>query len=827
MKTYVGIDLGTTNSAICSYDGENIRIWKSPDQNDITPSAIFIDKKGRRFYGTKAYNQAPAYPNNTATLFKRFMGTNKKIEIPGANVTLTPIECSAEILRVLFGYLSEEIRTSNNTVTVITVPAAFNQTKKDATKKAAAMAGLGKVALMQEPVAAIMSVMKTKKQDGIFIIYDLGGGTFDVSIAENIGGKVNLLTQGGIEMCGGRDIDRRIFAEILVPWLLENFKLPSDFQNDLRFKTLCRHAELAIEWAKIELSSQDETQIYLGEFEIRTVDLEGNDIYIDIPFVRSQLNGLIKDMVNSTVEATREALAKVSLKPKDIERIIFVGGPTNYKPLRDEVASQLGIKVATDLNPMTAVAEGASIYAESIDWKTISNSGKSSFVSKSIGGVLDAKDISFKYIARTTAESTKVAVRLSNSRFEGFTFEIVSNDTGTMTGRIPLKDKTSVSLSLFKMGENIFSVSIYDESGQAATLPSNTIVITRALVSSISIPASHSIGIETLKKIGGSSVLYYLVKEGDDLPKEGVVSLRSTADIEAGDMKTVLNINLWEGDIQFPITDNRFIGVLKISGSDFDRGLIKTGAELICNYVINNAENIHIQVSVPSIGAIFEGTYSGEVNMPSAHEITANAGEMLQRIDEMSGNIDDMRLNKIREINEEASRLCSSDPEFIMKMNEDQLTSKRMLDGIRRDHVQMMRKKDLDEMKDIYNDIKNMPGILSSNIKALERLIYTAERAISLKSNEFEDLCNGFHTDAQQLVYWSQDWYVIQVYKDLIEDPSAYDNIQTFFDLKRRGDTYLASVDINNLRTVNSMLIDLLPQNVVNNVLPRLGDNRI
>lgn len=104
MKTYVGIDLGTTNSAICSYDGENVRIWKSPDQNDVTPSAIFIDKKGRRFYGRKAYNQAPAYPHNTATLFKRFMGTNKKIEISGANVTLTPIECSAEILRVLFGY---------------------------------------------------------------------------------------------------------------------------------------------------------------------------------------------------------------------------------------------------------------------------------------------------------------------------------------------------------------------------------------------------------------------------------------------------------------------------------------------------------------------------------------------------------------------------------------------------------------------------------------------------------------------------------------------------------------------------------------------------
>ncbi|NLA38033.1 MAG: Hsp70 family protein [Methanomicrobiales archaeon] len=824
MRTYVGIDLGTTNSAVCSYDGEDIRIWKSPDQNDVTPSVIFIDRKGRRFYGMKAYNQAPAYPNNTAVLFKRFMGTDKKIELPGANVMLTPVECSAEILRVLFGYLPEEVRTSKGAATVITVPAAFNQTKKDATKRAAAMAGLGKVALMQEPVAAIMSLMKTKKQDGIFIIYDLGGGTFDVSIAENIGGKVNLLTQGGIEMCGGRDIDRKIFTEILTPWLLENFVLPPDFQSDPRYKTLCRYAERSVEWAKIGLSTQEETQIYLGEFEIRTVDLEGNEIYIDISLTRSRLNGLIGDLVDSTVEATREALAKVNLKPDDIEKIVFIGGPPNYKPLRDEVASRLGIKAAMDLNPMTAVAEGASIYAESIDWDSISDSGKGSVVSKSSGGALNAKDISFRYIARTTAESTKAVVRLNGSGYGGFTFEIVSNDTGTTTGRVPLEDKSSVSLSLMKMGENRFTVSVYDRSGQAIPLPSSTIVITRTLVSSVSIPASHSIGLEILKKLESNSVLHYLVREGDDLPKEGVISLRSTADIKAGDAKTILNINLWEGNIQFPITDNRFIGVLKISGSDFDRGIIKTGDELICNYEINNAENIHIEVSVPSIGATFEGTYSGEVNMPSAQEIAENAEEMLQRIDEISDDIDDSRLDRVREINEKASDMRRDDPESMMKMHEDQLASRRMLDEIRRDHMQVMRERELDEMKDIYGDMEGMQGILPSEIRTLERLINSAERAISLKSNEFEELCDDFHARSGRLLYWSQDWYVTQIYKDLIEDPDEYDDTRTFFDLKRRGDAYLAKADIDNLRTVNSMLLDLLPQDVVNNILPRLGD---
>lgn len=127
MKHYIGIDLGTTNSAICSYDGESTRVWKSPEQMDVTPSAIYVDKRGNRYYGMKAYNQAPYNPNNSATLFKRFMGTSTKIDLEAAKLSLSPEECSAEILKVLFGYLPEEIRNDPDTATVITVPAALTK----------------------------------------------------------------------------------------------------------------------------------------------------------------------------------------------------------------------------------------------------------------------------------------------------------------------------------------------------------------------------------------------------------------------------------------------------------------------------------------------------------------------------------------------------------------------------------------------------------------------------------------------------------------------------------------------------------------------------
>ena len=272
---YVGIDLGTTNSAISSYDGENVQIFKSPEQHDVTPSAIYFDKRGNKYVGSRAYNSASRSPDNAALLFKRFMGTSTKIKIVAVDKELTPEECSAEILKTLYGYLPEEVRNSDSTGTVITVPAAFNQMQKDATMSAAELAGIGKVALMQEPVAAVMSIMKSRNTDGIFLVYDLGGGTLDIAIAESISGKVNLLSHGGIAMCGGRDFDRALLDNIVKPWLLKNFNLPVDIAVNPQFKTLMKMATWASEKAKIELSSREDVIISLPETELNVRDIDG------------------------------------------------------------------------------------------------------------------------------------------------------------------------------------------------------------------------------------------------------------------------------------------------------------------------------------------------------------------------------------------------------------------------------------------------------------------------------------------------------------------------------------------------------------------------
>ena len=197
MAIYVGIDLGTTNSAICTYDGKETKVWKSSEQNDVTPSAIYIDRRGNTQYGLRAYNAASQAPGYAATLFKRFMGTSTLIEFPAVKITKTPEECSSEILKVLYGYLSGKVAADEINGVVITVPAAFNQMQKNATMKAAGLAGFRNVSLMQEPVAAVMKIMQQENSDGTFLVYDLGGGTLDIAIAESVAGRVNLIVAAG------------------------------------------------------------------------------------------------------------------------------------------------------------------------------------------------------------------------------------------------------------------------------------------------------------------------------------------------------------------------------------------------------------------------------------------------------------------------------------------------------------------------------------------------------------------------------------------------------------------------------------------------------
>ena len=547
------------------------------------------------------------------------------------------------------------MRNDPETGTVITVPAAFNQMQKDATMQAASMAGLGKVALMQEPVAAVMSVMHARNTDGMFLIYDLGGGTLDIAIAESINGRVNLLANGGIAMCGGRDFDRLLIDNIVKPWLYETFDLPDDFSANPKFDTHKRVALWATEKAKIELSAKEDTTIILSEDEMRCKDLSGTDIYLEIPLTREQLDRLITEKISVSLDSARDTLSKAGLTPHDLERIVFVGGPTCYKPLRDKVAFELGIPGSTDVNPMTAVAEGASLFAESIDWSSQNRSRKKTRGQIFSGGGLD---LSFNYIARTPGLKAKIAVQLTGQVSSGSEFQVESIDTGWSSGRLPLEHGATIDVTLNKTGDNIFKVWVFDPVGGPISLDQDKIVITRTAATVDAIPASHAICVEVLDKLGGRPRPDFLVKAGDHLPLKGKRVYKAAESLKAGATGSI-NFILWEGEIDNPIKDNRPIGVLKISGSDFDDGVIPAGADLECKYEILDSGNIIIEVSVPCIGGIFNSAgknfYSrqeGESDflLESTRQRIVGEGEsVLDRVDTISDVIDDYKLDQARQ----------------------------------------------------------------------------------------------------------------------------------------------------------------------------------
>lgn len=809
MKNYIGIDLGTTNSAISAYDGETLRLFKSPDQNDVTPSAIFIDRRGNKYTGKRAYDNAARAPDNAATLFKRLMGTSTPVKLPAVELTMSPEECSAEILRCLYGYLPEEIRNAPDTGTVITVPAAFNQMQKDATMAAAEMAGLGKVALMQEPVAAVMSVMRHRKGDGIFLVYDLGGGTLDIAIAESINGRVSLLAHGGIAMCGGRDFDRLLLDNVVKPWLLQHFDLPEDFSTDKRYATLRHMATWAAEKAKIELSSSDEAVVSLDDSELRVKDESGDDVYLDITITRAMFDALIADKLAESVAAARETMEKAGLSPHDIGRIVFVGGPTQYKPLRDQVAFELGIAASTDVNPMTAVAEGAAVFAESIDWAS-QNRGR-----KSGRGVLAAGsglELTFNYQARTPDAKAKVAVKLGGQALQGAAFQIDSLDTGWSSGKVALKDGAIVELSLSRPGENLFKVFVFDAAGGPIQLEQDRIVIARTAAQIDAIPASHSIGVEALEKLGGRTVLDYLVREGEPLPKKGQKVFKAAEPLRAGAPGSI-KLKLWEGDIDDPITDNRFIGLFEISGADFSDGMIAKGADLICDYQVLDSGNIVLDVTVPSIGGTFNSGrnfYSrqeGQIDFSKAsRRIEEEAERVAARLDDIESKVDDVRLVQARERLQRAADANSAeaDPEAAKQSMDDIQEAKKLLARARKDNLKVIRQMELDRCVAFF-ETRVREFSRPAEASAFDNLAKTAQRAIEQGSGDFESHVSELR-GKNFVILWRQDWFVIDRFKWLAEDGYLFSDALEHANLCRQGQQALQGNDIDKLRQVVQQL---------------------
>ena len=348
MSKIIGIDLGTTNSCVAVIEGGEPVVIANAEGARTTPSVVGFTKTGERLVGQVAKRQAITNPVRSISSIKRKLGTNEKVTIDGK--AYTPQEISAMILAKLKAdaeaYLGEPV-----TEAVITVPAYFNDSQRQATKDAGTIAGLNVKRIINEPTAASLAYGVDKETDQKIMVYDLGGGTFDVSIIEMGDGVTEVLATNGDTHLGGDDFDQRI-----IDWMADAFQKENgiDLRQD---KMAAQRLKEAAEKAKIELSSAMQSNINLPFI---TADATGPK-HLDMTLSRAQFDALTADLVERTMTPVRKAMADAGLKASDLKKVLLVGGSTRIPAVQEAVKKEMGMDPFKGINPDECVAVGAAI----------------------------------------------------------------------------------------------------------------------------------------------------------------------------------------------------------------------------------------------------------------------------------------------------------------------------------------------------------------------------------------------------------------------------------------------------------------------------------
>jgi molecular chaperone DnaK len=358
----------------------------------------------------------------------------------------------------------------------------------------------------------------------------------------------------------------------------------------------------------------------------------------------------------------------------------------------------------------------------------------------------------------------------------------------------------------------IEKVFIFYAKGGPIRIENTRLVITRTAASIDAIPASHSIGLEVKEKLAGKTSLDYLIKDGDQLPKKGKKVYKAAESLKAGSLNS-LKFKLWEGDISESISDNRFIGMFEIKGSDIEEGVIAAGSELVCDYEILDSGNIVLEVSVPSIGGSFHSGrnfYSrqeGQIDYSQAAKVVGEqASSALDKLDLMSGKINDPRLDEAKKKLQESSaiRPDESDPETTKNAMDQIQDAKRLMSLARKEHLQQIRQIELDTVTDVFNEVIRQYARPTEE-SACDNLIRTAQRAIDNKSPEFEALIDELRNKNFQIL-WRQDWFIADRFKMYSDEPHKFPDIPEYHALIAEGNKSIAAGDLDKLRQVVAQL---------------------
>ena len=583
---YVGIDLGTTNSTAAVFDGDRVTLVRNAQGGSLTPSVVRLDARGNLTVGARARRYLESDPDNTRAEFKRLMGTAQELVFPASGARRRPEELAAEVLRSLradiheqFGFLPEQA--------VISVPALFELPQSTATSEAARLAGFRRVELIQEPIASALAAGWTSDDTtGAWLVYDLGGGTFDVSLLETRDGLLRVVGHDGDNFLGGRDFDWAI-----VEWALAKIRDRDGValtRADPAHAPALRKLKLAAEEAKIELSRVDSTVLGIPALTVH----DGAPYDLDLPLDRATLERLCAPAIDRSLDVCRRLLAAHGVGPGGLRRVVMVGGPSVTPIVRRRVAEALGVELAEGLDPMTLVAQGAAIYAATAGLDAspapvehrpghrvwLQHPAMSSDLAPHVVGRLVEP--------RAPGAPAQIRLRRGDDLWEGPWADIDEEGAFILT------------TSLVARRSNVFRLEARAADGKPVDTSPATLTIVQGLTISDP-PLSRTIGVA----LASDQVRVYF-ERGAPLPTRRTFTLYTVEGVAKGSDGNAIKIPIVQGEYD-EAHFCRLVGTLEIAGRDLKDSL-PSGSEVEMTLELDRGGRLSARALVPALSQVFE-----------------------------------------------------------------------------------------------------------------------------------------------------------------------------------------------------------------------------
>lgn len=820
-----GIDLGTTNSAIAKFIKGEVIIFSNPqDYGRNTLPSVVSYKKDKIIVGNKAKEFLEKDPKSVVGVFKRKMGTAESFKIKSINESKTPIELSAQVLK--------ELKTFVNTgdtldAIVITIPASFDTIQSNATKEAGIQAGFKQVVLLQEPIAASLAYANMKKEremkDGQWLVYDLGGGTFDVALIQIKDGEMKVLDHEGDNFLGGADFDQMIVEKFVIPKICEEYNF-ANLEDEMKsasgkfnakYYVLLRRAEEA----KITLSSKTSAEIVVDGFE----DEDGNEIDMEITITRSEFNDLIKSNIDGTIEMIKQILTRNSLKPSDLQFNLMVGGSTYIPYVRSRVEEVLQIPVNCEIDPTTAVAVGAAYYAATKP-KELEKSAEKKQTSISI-------KTSYNKASKEKDELFSARVK---GKTDGLSYRITRQDGGFDSGLKKLTERISEDLPLVDGAFNFFSFVVYDNENNIIETDIEPIGINSGFgISGQPIPEDICLEVDDYDNPGKTRLKPIFFKNSILPLRSQAISFPLNKGLIKGNDDDFIYINVLEGSHLALPEANKGIGFMEIRGTQIKRDIAK-GSDIEITISISESRDITISVYLNMADQEFKQTFNPKERHTPVEFLKEQVEELSEKLDleieEATEKEDFETASSLSKLKKEMESV-SDETEGLTS---DDVTDKRyQLEDKKRKIAQEIdsatKNKRIQQVKAHYFETKDeCEKMLNENGNDHERKTFNdivAQESAFFATNsplKIQEKSDELHSIISR-IRWRTPEFLVGIFKWCRDNQTRMNDQAQAKSLVDAGAFAIESRNLERLAEINSGLLNLLPRGAEKEATTRIG----